>query len=142
LQGLLGGGEPVGAAHEPALWKAAREFAWVREGQALVKIPLTPGRIVALESALESALDDFRSLRDSGGFTRYYGAGGQVAWVALLPAGIAALDVALAGLGLAGLVVLAPELPANGPRIGQRAGVPFERRVKDTLDPAGKFVEA
>lgn len=132
VRALLGGGEPVAEADEPGLWDDMREFAWVPEEWVLVKIPLTPRRIGALE-------DDFRSLPHFGSLLRRYGAGGQVAWAALPPVDIAALDGTLMELGLPGLVVLGQ---ADRPRIGRREGEEFARRVKLAMDPAGRFGEA
>jgi hypothetical protein len=125
LRALMGGGDPVAAADEPALWAAAREFAWVPAGWSLVKVPLTPAGLPVLGGLAVLGL-------------RRYGAGGQVAWVAL-PDGLPSLDTALAARGLAGLVIFGPP---GSPRIGHREGDAFARRVKAAMDPAGKFVEA
>lgn len=124
VRALLGGGEIVQGAEEAALWRDAREFAWVPPGWALVKVPLTPRRIVELESALAGKAP-----------LRRYASGGNVAWVAL-PEPPATLHAPLLELGLSGLAVFGPPGQA---RLGVRVGESFERRVKAVLDPYHRF---
>jgi glycolate oxidase FAD binding subunit len=126
LAALLGRGAAVRDEQEAALWEDVTEFRWAPKPWSLVKVPLTPQRIPALERAL-LALDP--------GALRRYGGGGQVGWVATTTPS-AALDLALAELGLSGLVIMGPKSPV---RLGARPGEPFERRVKAALDPAGRF---
>jgi glycolate oxidase FAD binding subunit len=52
LQELLGGGEPLTGPEEAELWRQAREFHWLAPGAALVKVPITPGLLVSLETKL------------------------------------------------------------------------------------------
>ena len=130
LRGLTGSGEVIADAGEVALWRDAVEFAWVPAGWSLVKAPVTPGRIAALEAELA------RSVAGRSSSMRRYSAGGQVAWIAA-PGASDALDVTLTALGLSGLVVLGQ--PGRS-RLGVRIGEPFERRVKAALDPLGRFV--
>ena len=112
---------------EQQLWRLVREFAWVPVGWTLVKVPLTPGRLPSLEKVLAA-----RSI------LRRYMAGGQVAWIALEdpPKSLAGV---LETHGLSGVVLFGP---AGTPRLGELDGRAFYRRVKDVLDPAGRFVEA
>lgn len=124
VRALLGGGEIVQGAEEAALWRDAREFAWVPPGWALVKVPLTPRRIVELESALAGKAP-----------LRRYSGGGNVAWVAL-PESPVMLHAPLMALGLSGLTVFGPPGQA---RLGVRLGESFERRVKTVLDPHHRF---
>jgi glycolate oxidase FAD binding subunit len=56
------------AAETTAFWQAMGSFAWAAGCASLVKVPLTPRRIAALDSALGEA-------------PRRYSAGGQVAWI-------------------------------------------------------------
>jgi glycolate oxidase FAD binding subunit len=138
----LAGGEPASAAEDTAAWQAARELAWVPAGWVLVKVPLTPARIPALEAALAgpvpaSGAAAAWSIFAPTSILRHYSAGGQVAWVAL-PGAPGVLDGLLAGQGLAGLVLLGP--PGQS-RLGARIGEVFARRVKTALDPAGRFPE-
>ena len=134
LRSLVGGGEPLEGSQEELLWSGVRELAWAPAGWTLVKIPLTPGRISALEQALLHGVDQGLF----GGLPlRRYSCAGQVAWLAMQEPPDA-LDGLLAGLGLSGLVLFGPP---GKPRLGVRAGAPFARRVKAALDPAGRFVE-
>jgi glycolate oxidase FAD binding subunit len=135
LRGLAGGGAALAEDAEEAHWQAAREFTWRSEDAALVKVPVTPGRIAKLEADLTG----FANL--SGLHTRRYSAGGQVAWIVWPHAALDTLDVALKGLGLSGLVALGQAGAARSARLGVRTGESFERRVKAALDPEMRFVE-
>lgn len=122
---LLGGGDILEGHDDAALWRAAREFEWAPPAAALVKVPLTPARIPALEAALEAAEA-----------TRRYSAGGQVAYLAW-PGPLEALEAVLIPLALSGLVLAGPPGRAL---IGQpRADHLFAQRVKHSLDAAGRF---
>ncbi len=119
-----------GAAEEK-LWQEVKEFAWLPQDWALVKIPLTPKRITGLETRLK-------------GFEarRRYSAGGNVLWLAC-PTGSGEvwrgkLDTLLTDMDLSGLVVLGP---AGAARLGVNPGAPFARRLKQALDPGGRFLE-
>lgn len=127
LQGLTGGGEVLTGGEDAAIWRDAIEFAWAPRGCALVKVPVTPGRILNLEKDL------------SGLPERRYSAGGQVAWIAW-PGSLQDLDARLKALDLSGLVVLGQPGITGPVRLGARAGEPLERRVKAALDPQGRFV--
>jgi glycolate oxidase FAD binding subunit len=109
---------------ERELWRAAVEFAWVPAGWHLVKVPLTPKRVLALD----------RELRANGA-QRIYSVGANLAWVAW-PGDAGTLDEILTKLELSGLVVLGE---AGKVRLGVRNGESFARRVKLALDPQGKF---
>jgi len=128
LQHTLGAGEVVSEADEAQLWQAARVFEWMPAGWSLVKIPLTPGRIVALEKLLVPL--PVPTLRR-------YSAGGQLAWVALSGTP-SVLDHTLLTLGLSGLVVLG--VAESKKRLGMVKGAVFYERVRQVLDPENKFV--
>ena len=85
-------------------------------------MPLTPGRIPALDAAVRHA-------------QRRYSVGGNVAWIATRD--LPALDGALKALDLAGLVLLNG---AGDPRIGRQRMSVFAERVARALDPHGRFV--
>jgi glycolate oxidase FAD binding subunit len=123
---LVGGAEVLAGPDEAAIWNDVRELRWVPAGWALVKVPLSPARVAAFDAALitNSAL-------------RRFGAGGNVAWVAIAPEQLASIEAALTGQGLAGLLVLGPH---GRPLLGQRTGEGFARRVKAALDPGGRFI--
>jgi glycolate oxidase FAD binding subunit len=161
LGALTGGGDILMDAEDAACWRAAREWRWLPEDAALVKVPVTPGRIVRLETDLtelilrtvhlppnplparEGAPNSPLTWQERGQGERFssprrYSAGGQVAWIAWPPAGLDDLDTALKTLDLSGLVVLGQ--PGRA-RLGARTGQSFERRVKAALDPEARFVE-
>jgi glycolate oxidase FAD binding subunit len=131
LRGVLGGGEPVAESEEARLWRDARELAWVPPvlsavegaGWSLVKVPVTPKKIAALDQRVPSDA------------VRRYGVAGQVAWIATPDR--AGLDAALNQLGLSGLALIGP---AGKARLGVQPGAAFEQRVKQALDPMGRFL--
>lgn len=109
----------------PAEWtRNRRAFHWAPGGWALIKIPLTPRQVTGLEDILVA-----------GGAARCYSVGANLAWVAW-PGSMAGLDRALRDIPLSGLVVRG----GGGPRIGELRGASFVRRVRQALDPTGKFV--
>ncbi len=128
---VLGGARPevLAGEQESALWADLRDFHWLPVGHNLVKIPLTPKRVLPLEAELAAI-----------NAPRVYSAGANLAWVALPGEidGSDAIAAILVKLGLGGLVVLGE---AGKRRIGARNGETFAQRVKQALDPDGKFVE-
>lgn len=147
LRGLLDCADCARLDDEGAFWREATEFAWVPAGMTLVKVPLTPQRIPALDAAL--AVQDSRTVRR-------YSAGGQVAWLAV-EGDMTPLDSVLAGLGLPGLVVKTFEVSSTAQtfevwkqpkatatsrvlRLGQWPGAPFEERIRAAFDPVGRFI--
>lgn len=126
LRDRLGRGEAVESAAEAGLWQQSRELAWALEWPPLVKVALTPKRIPGLDAQLAAA-----------GARRRYAVGGNLAWISW-PHSLPALDAILQGLGLPGLVILGS--PAQ-PRLGARHGDALAARVKQVLDPAGRFPE-
>lgn len=122
LRGILGGGEPVAEPEEARFWREARELAWAPAGWSLVKIPVTPKKIVGLDQRMPPNA------------VRRYSVAGQVAWIAT--ADRAALDATLTETELSGLALVGP---AGQARLGVQPGAAFERRVKQALDPGGRF---
>lgn len=121
----LSDAQTITGPDEAALWEQAQELSWVSEGMSLVKAPVSPRQIPALEELLAPAL-----------LARRYSAGGNVAWLAV--AELNTLNSALNRLGLAGLVLIGPP---GRPYIGARKGASLAGRVKQALDPSGKFLE-
>jgi glycolate oxidase FAD binding subunit len=122
------GGEVRLGEDDEALWRAAREFSWVPEGHALVKVALSPLAVVALEEALAG----------SGVWApRRYGVGGNVAYLAW-PDGVdlARLGAILEGLQLRALALRGRHHPAL---LGRRTANAFEERLARVLDPRGVF---
>jgi glycolate oxidase FAD binding subunit len=128
LQSLLGRGEPLHGDEERDYWQGIDGFRWTASSPALVKTPLNALQVDALDQKLAGL-----SVR------RRYSVAGNVAWIALpnvdlLPA----LSSALTGLGLGGVLVRGSVSP---PLLGVRSGGSFYRRVKQALDPDGRFGE-
>jgi hypothetical protein len=121
VRALCGKGEIIQGEAERMMWREARELAWAAPNDAVVKAPLTPARIPALDAAL-------------GNVPRRYSVGGNVAWIATDD--VAALDVTLKQMDLQGLIMLNT---TGDPRIGQREANAFAARVRKALDPQGKF---
>ncbi|MDW8350443.1 MAG: FAD-binding protein [Anaerolineae bacterium] len=121
VRSLCGGGEIVAGDDEARIWREAREFTWVAEDASVVKVPLTPARIPALDARIQAT-------------RRRYSVGGNVAWIATHAP--AELDALLTALDLAGLVMLNA---LGDPRIGRRVSHPFAERVARALDPQHKF---
>lgn len=109
---------------EVELWRAARHFTWLPPEHILVKIPLTPRRVPGLDQELQAQ-----------GAVRRYSVGANLAWVAW-SAPVERLDEILRRLELSGLVILGQ---TNRCILGIRSGEAFARRVRQALDPLGKF---
>ncbi len=108
---------------EVALWEQINAAAWVEDGLNLVKVPISSKQIVDLEEAMS-------------GIARRYSSGGNLAWLA--GSNIDEIDATLSRLGLAGLVLFGPP---GRPYLGLRKGLSLAQRVKQALDPAGKFLD-
>jgi glycolate oxidase FAD binding subunit len=117
-------GETLTGEAEASFWEALREFRWVPEGASLVKVPLTPKRLLPLEEQLERA-----------GAERRYSVAGNLAWLAWSHE-VSELDALLSGLELSGLVLKGP---SERLRLGKITGDGLLKRVKATLDPKGRF---
>lgn len=129
-QAIQGESQVMQGPDEQQVWQLVNEFAWVHPEWSLVKIPLTPGRIAALEAALARKP-----------ILRRYMAGGQAAWLAL-EGSPQELKGLLEEHRLSGLVLFGPPGAACLGEWTASAGKPFYRRVKSALDPVGRFVEA
>lgn len=119
-----GGGHVMQGKSELGMWRSVRDFAWVADGWSLVKIPITPSRIPAMENELQSSEA-----------IRRYCVGGNVAWVAW-PADDDKLDNLLRRLSLVGMRVLGPY---GRVFLGIHSNTVFARRVKQALDPHNRF---
>ena len=121
-------GERLQGGDEGALWRDVRDFAWVPQGAAIVKVALVPRRVPELEAQLEPL-----------GAGRRYAAGANIAWLAWPPERSAEeLDGVLRSLDLAGVFLRGS---APHPLVGAHRGGAFGRRVKAALDPDGRFPE-
>jgi glycolate oxidase FAD binding subunit len=128
LKSLLDGGQRLDGDEERRYWQGIDDFGWTAGHEALVKASLNALQVDALDQELAGL-----------GLRRRYSVAGNVAWIALPQATqLPALDSALTALNLAGVVVRGP---AGRPLLGVRSGEPFYRRVKQALDPDGRFGE-
>lgn len=120
--------ERLEAAAGESLWEGLREFDWADREALLVKVPLTPAPIVKLDTRLQQA-----------GIRRRYSAAGNVAWLAP-PAGpvFQELNGILQEFSLQGLVLRGA---CDNPWIGPGRESQWLRRVKEALDPEGRFGE-
>lgn len=107
-------------------WRDEREFNWLSTNSNLVKIPLTPRQVPALE--------EFFVQNDC---ERRYSVGANVAWVAW-PEPIDPLDQFLIRKGLSGRAILGS---TSRSRIGSEYAGSFYQRIKNALDPGGKWAE-
>ncbi|MGH7506182.1 MAG: hypothetical protein ACRELX_11050, partial [Longimicrobiales bacterium] len=115
--------EMLSAEDDVVCWRAQRGFTWLPAAHWLIKAPLTPPRVEALDCALERHA-----------VMRRYSVAANVAWLAW-PADRPLAGLDLAGLG--GLVVMGPSLEGASPWVGARADAAgaFARGVKSALDP-------
>jgi glycolate oxidase FAD binding subunit len=111
-------------ASEAELWRSRREFSWLKPGQILVKVPVTPRRVLSLDEQLAAQ-----------GAVRHYSCGANLAWVAWTGS-VEPLHNLLQSQGLSGLAILGQ---SERPLLGVRTGEAFALRVKQALDPGGKF---
>lgn len=123
LQAQAGGGEILTGETDAAFWQSAVAFEWLPTDAALVKVPVTPGRMAGLEKALPASP------------SRRYSVGGNLLWLGW-DRPVAELDSLLASHGLSGLLLRGA---SDSPWLGKRPGGAFLDRVKNALDPDGKF---
>ena len=126
LRSMVGQVRVIDGDSESKMWSDVGEFRWLPERYSLVKVPLTPKRTGELDKVLAEK-----------GATRRYICGSNLAWIAW-PEKMDSLDQILTGLGLSGLVILGN---SGHTRIGVQADNAFARRIKQALDPIGKWVE-
>lgn len=112
---------------DAAHWHGLREMRWAPLSGCVVKIPLTPARIPDLEAQLASTQA-----------SRRYSSGGNVAWLAWpeAVAGRAQAEAILGALDLAGMQLAGA---AGEALLGRQPDAIFLRRVKQALDPSGRF---
>ena len=135
---------------EERLWKTARSMKWLTEGAGLVRIPLTPQRIPAVEEALSGA----------NAARRRYSVGGNLLWLGWpdvsAPEGgereapqdlhSLLLDLDMQGIQLIGRARrgIAQREGDYGegeesPLLGRPLQNAFLRRIAAALDPEGRF---
>ncbi len=135
---------------EESLWQTARSMEWLAQGMGLVRIPLTPQRIPAMEEALNG----------STMATRRYSVGGNLLWLGWPDESTSEsgeedssrdLHSLLLALKLQGVQLIgrARRSPIEGsgidtdggedPLLGRPLQNAFLRRIAAALDPEGKF---
>ncbi len=115
-------------------WRARGELHWAAPDAAILKCPLTPAAVAALEKILADL--------DADRIARVYSAGAQqalLAWPAERSADLPDLDRALTESKLAALALRAPAGALAEPILGYRSGGELLRRVEQALDPDGRF---
>ena len=126
LKSILGDGEIIVGKEEKEVWHEIREFSWLPGNGALVKVPITPKRM----GNIDAFLSEWNT-------KRRYTIGANLAWIAW-QGPIEILHQYLIESGLSGLVVIGS--PGH-PRIGVRIGESFTRRIKQALDPLGRWID-
>ncbi len=135
---------------EESLWQAARSMEWLAQGIGLVRIPLTPQRIPAMEEALSG----------SRMATRRYSVGGNLLWLGWPDESTSEsgeehssrdLHSLLLALNLQGVQLIGRArrsliegsgIDTDGgenPLLGRPLQNAFLRRIAAALDPEGKF---
>lgn len=107
--------------------EAAAEFSWVREGECLIKAPMSLSQIPALDRQLSAV----RAVRVR------YSSGGAVAWIAINDERREIVSEILQFAGLTGLVVWGDA--RLGCWSGKRREDTITEAVKGALDPAERF---
>ena len=123
---LVGQGVELQGKEEQAHWDGVREFDWVPADWNLMKVPTTTGTIADLEESLGSVPHRTR-----------YCAGGSLAWLAW-SGSLDPVDRALAHLDHTGLVVRGH---GDVARAGRTQDQVFSTRIREALDPDGRFSE-
>lgn len=126
LEDLLADIDILDGETETKYWETINEFNWVPDGTVLVKIPLIPQQVPALEEFLKH-----------NRVSRRYSAGANIAWVAWSKP-ISSLDEKLIELSLSGLTILGS---ADQVHIGDWQPSVFYQKIKQALDPSGLWAE-
>jgi glycolate oxidase FAD binding subunit len=106
-------------------WAEMAEMTWSPKDWFLYRIPVTPGRVLALDRECAAV-----------GAVRRYSSGAQTAWVAW-PGPTRDFETLLQTAGLGAVQVAGP--PGGRPWIGTIPGRPFLERVVSALDPDQRF---
>ncbi|CAN5800163.1 FAD-binding protein [soil metagenome] len=121
-------GEIFTGEADETVWREARAFAWLPAEHSLVKVPLSPRKLIELEAVLAK-------LEPSP--PRRYSVGGNVLWLGwpddLGKAGLETL------LNTHELSALALTGSWQKPLLGKQVGQAFAARVSSVLDPDDKF---
>ena len=123
---LGGSGEQIATDEADKFWRNANSFGWASPDAILVKVPVTPNRIIELDEFLSSF-----------GASRRYGVACNVAWVAWpSESAVMVLDCGLRERGLRGLAFRGQ---VEHPYLGEWADGVITKAVKAAFDPDHKF---
>lgn len=130
---FVGGKDIIYNEEDEVYWDEERNFNWLPDQWALVKVPLTPSKIAPFE---ENLCLEFLPHQAH----RRYSNGGQQAWVGLPdePATLTTLSKILNNNDLSGIKILGDSKMV---RLGRQDKNAFHIRVKRALDPQSRFVE-
>lgn len=126
LKQYMGDVDVMDGAEEQRYWGGINDFSWVPEDSLLIKIPINPSSITILDAYLKES-----------NTARRYSAGANVAWIAW-SGPVENIDKYLRGSELAGLTILGK---ADRNRLGAWDSGKFYQRIKNALDPVGKWAE-
>jgi glycolate oxidase FAD binding subunit len=118
--------EIVESNKELNYWRDIQEFKWLPKNSLLIKIPITPKDVSKIEHFLKENESVHR-----------YSVGANVCWVAWQKS-LDSLDQFLMQENLSGLTILGS---TNKTRLGASKTGEFYQRVKDALDPSGKWAK-
>jgi hypothetical protein len=113
-------------SEESNYWRMVGNFDWVPPGSSLIKVPITPNKLLDVESKLYGT-----------NFLRRYTVGGNLAWITW-QGPLGNLDKSLKELNLSGLKILGTQGPINIGFIPEKS---FYRRIKKALDPMNRWAE-
>lgn len=109
-------------------WYELDDLTWCGADRTLVRVPTPLGKFSALLAAIDAEGADWRA-----------SAGGQLVWVSLPAEGFASFGRRMAALGLTGLTIRPSSGSPRGGRIGSSIERTFLTRVRQALDPQGRF---
>ncbi|MGB1252305.1 MAG: FAD-binding oxidoreductase [Candidatus Promineifilaceae bacterium] len=110
---------------DDAHWAAINQIAWAKDAPNLIKIPVPPKKLLALNACKEIK-------------RAHYYAAGNVALVTVETQALAAFAAALTALKLSGHLLRGT---ASHPHLGHRPWLPLAKRVKQALDPNHQFLD-
>ena len=122
---VLANCEILDGSDDAEYWSGVAEFTWTDSAASLVKIPLTPSVIPAVDRAIAEIST-----------ARRYTVAGNVLWAAA-GGSTETIDSLLAEKALAGLVLRGD---SSHPLIGADNASVFAEGVRAALDPQGKFL--
>ena len=124
----VGSGVAIEGQEDEIFWSNMREFTWVKRDWKLVKVSLTPSRVLDFDTQLDE-------LGKEKCIERRYSCGCQVCWVAI-DSDLDDLNQILLDMDLVGLVILGP---SDQRLLGSSSGLNIYKKIRYALDPLSKF---